>query len=135
MFQLENEEHPPRIVTWLIVNLPPEWIVFFFAIGVVFSVAFAGGSAWRLSTGLVSGILAGVSWLFGFTQSGRVSPEIVHSDEDQPTRDNPALVIIGRQPTRHRQESTALPSTSAPALTDTTDALVRRQTRSQTRLE
>ena len=51
------------------------------------------------------------------------------------TRDNPAFVIIGRQPTRQCQESTALPSTSVATITDATEALVRRQTRSQTRLE
>ena len=73
-----------RIVTWLIVNCPPEWIVFFFTIGVVFSVAFVGGSAWRLSTGLVSEIFAGVSWVFGLTQSSRITPEIVSTTDNQP---------------------------------------------------
>ena len=33
-----------RIVTWLIVNLPPEWVVFFFIIGVVFCIVFVGSS-------------------------------------------------------------------------------------------
>ena len=34
-----------RVVTWLIVNIPPEWIVFFCAIGFFWCLVFVGGSA------------------------------------------------------------------------------------------
>ena len=42
--------------------------MFFFAIGVIFNMAFVGSSAWRLSTGLISGIFLGVTWIFSLAQ-------------------------------------------------------------------
>ena len=42
-----------RVVTWLIVNVPPEWIVFFCTIGFFWCLFFVGGSAWITSTTLI----------------------------------------------------------------------------------
>ena len=124
-----------RIVSWLIVNFPPEWIVFFLGVGAIFSMAFVGGSAWRVSTGLVSGILAGIRWIFGLIQSRSIASEPTSMENSSSPRYDQEFVIFDRQPTRQHQESTALPSASTLAIADTTEALVRRQTRSQTRLE
>ena len=124
-----------RVVTWLIVNVPPEWIVFFCAIGFLWCLFFVGGSAWATSNALVQ-------FLFRIIVSviRRILPSFFTttstSQGGQWTLDHSSeVIVVGRHPTRQRQESNALPSSSAPAIVDAQDAVVRRCTRSQGRTE
>ena len=53
-----------RLVTWLIVNIPPEYILFFFVIGFLWAVAFVAGSAFSTSRRVIGGVFSFLSEVF-----------------------------------------------------------------------
>ena len=119
------------IVTWLIVNVPPEWIVFFCAIGLFWYLVFVGGSVWTTSTTLIQFLFCMIILVVRhiFPSSSTLTSTL---QEGQWVFDHSSeVIVIGRHPTRQRQESNLLPSSSAPAIIDTQDAVVRRCTRLQ----
>ena len=119
-----------RVVTWLIVNVPPEWIVFFCIIGFFWCLFFVGGSAWITSTMLIQFLFRIiVSVARCILPSSSISTST--SQESQWVFDHSSeVIVVGRHPTRQRQESNLLPSSSAPAIVDAQDAVVRRSIRS-----
>ena len=53
-----------RLVTWLIVNIPPEYILFFFVIGFLWAVAFIVGSAFSTFRRVIGGVFSVFSEVF-----------------------------------------------------------------------
>ena len=116
---LRERTSSTRIITWVVLNVPPEWVILFSMIGLTWGVCFIAGSAFYTSREVVSFLRD--SFRRGVRSRRSREPFVVDESE----------AIIGRNPTSQRQESIALTGVSLPALGDATEGTQRRRTRNR----
>ena len=108
-----------RIITWVVLNVPPEWVILFSMIGLTWGVCFIVGSAFYTLREVVS--ILRDSFQRGVRSRRTREPLVVDELE----------AIIRRNPTSQQQESIALTGVSLPALGDVTEGTQRRRTRNR----
>ena len=93
---LRERTSSARIITWVVLNIPPEWVILFSIIGLTWGVCFIAGSAFHTSREVVSFLRDS----FRRVVRSRRTREPIVVDESE--------AIIGRNPSSQRQESIAL---------------------------